>query len=77
MADEVEVFDVSDIFERAAKTAIEAFVVALPASIVFTDVPALLDVAAAAAFGAATAAASVVLNAVLAYSRSRKSKVQL
>jgi hypothetical protein len=77
MVDEVEVFDVSDIAERTVKTALEAFVIALPTAIVFTDLPALAATASAAAFGAATAGAAVVLNVVLQFSRSRKSKVQL
>lgn len=77
MTDEVEVFDISDIAERAVKTALEAFCVALPAVIVFADIPALADVAAAGGLAAATGFASVVVNAVLAYARSKRSKVQL
>ena len=81
MADEVdvqevetEVFDVSDIVERAVKTGVEVGLVGLPIlAITEVDQAVLL----AAAIAAGSAAASVVLNAVLQWSRSRKSKVQL
>lgn len=75
MTDEVpvDVFDVSDIVERAVKTALEAGIGAVPFVLV-TDVtkPALV----AAGIAAASAFASVVVNAVLQYARSKKSKVE-
>lgn len=71
------VFDVSDIFERAVKTAVEAFVVALPSALVFTDLSSLESAAVAGGFAAATAAASVVLNAVLSWAQSEDTEVQL
>lgn len=77
MVDEVEVFDVSDIFERTVKTGLEAFVVALPAVLVFSDVEALIAVAGAAGLAAATAAVALVVNVVLQYARSKSSRVQL
>ena len=73
---EVEVFDVSDITERAVKTGVEAFVVALPAGLVFSDAAVAIVTAKAAGFSACLAAASVVVNTVHQWSKSKKSKVQ-
>lgn len=72
---QTEVFDVSDIVERAAKTAAEVFIVNVPVFAALTDVQ--LPVLLAAASAAGAAALSVVLNAVLQWSRSRKSRIQL
>jgi predicted DsbA family dithiol-disulfide isomerase len=77
MADEVdpvEVFDVSDIVERAVKTALEVGIAAVP-FVLITDVskPALV----AAGISAGSAFLSVVVNAVQQYARSKKSHVQL
>ena len=74
MVDEVEVFDVSDIAERAIKTALEVGIAAIP-FVLITDVskPALV----AAGISAGSAFLSVVVNAVQQYARSKKSHVQL
>lgn len=77
MVDEVQVFDVSDIFERAVKTALDVFIVALPASLVLNDVPVLADLAGAAGLAAASAFVSVLINAVQQYARSKSSEVKL
>jgi len=74
MVDEVEVFDVSDITERAIKTALEVGIAAVP-FVLITDVskPALV----AAGIAAGSAFLSVVVNAVQQYARSKRSHVQL
>jgi hypothetical protein len=71
---EVEVFDLSDIAERAIKTGVEVGIVGLPIlHIADVDQATLL----AAAIAAGCAAASVVLTAVLQWSRAKKSRVQV
>jgi hypothetical protein len=77
MPEETEVFDVSDITERAVKTAIEAGFVAVPVALFAAPGADYRALAVAFAFAAGTAAASVVLNAVQQWARSRSSHVQL
>ena len=72
--EEVQVFDVSDITERAVKTAVEAGIAAVP-FVAFTDISYPVLVAAGMAAGAA--GVSVILNALKQWSQSKKSKVQL
>ena len=74
MADEVQVFDVSDIANRAFKTFLQAGLGSIP-FVLITDVtqPALV----AAGIAAASAALAVVFNAVAQYAASKRSKVQL
>lgn len=74
MADETFVIDVSDVFERAVKTAIEAGLASFP-FVVVTDVskPALV----AAGIAAASAGLAVILNTVKQYAEHRSTKVQL
>lgn len=56
--------DVKDIIVRAAKTAVQAFLVAAPVEVIVGgDLPALK----AAAIGAGAAALSVIWNALLQY----------
>jgi hypothetical protein len=71
------VFDLSDIAERAIKTAVEAFIVALPVVIVISDLPGLVEAAAAGGIAAGSAAISVVLNKVLEWARSEDTEIQL
>lgn len=68
MADE-SVFNVGDILERAALTAIEAFLVVVPIDQVFSTDPSVLR---AAGISAGAAALSVVINAVKQYLQSRQ-----
>lgn len=72
--DDVEVFDLSDITERAVKTALEVGFASIPFVLV-TDIskPALVS----AGIAAGSAFLSVVINAVQQYARSKKSHVQL
>ena len=74
MADGTVVFDVSDIFERAVKTAGEAALGAVP-FVMVTDVtkPALV----AAGIAAASAFASVVVNTLHQYFSAKSTKVEL
>lgn len=75
--EDVEVFDVSDIVERAVKTGIEAGFVAVPVALFAAPGADYKSLAVAFAFAVGTAAASVVLNTVQQWARSRKSHVQL
>ena len=62
--------DIKDVLTRAFKTAVEVFVVALPAGLVFSDAAAAIVTAKAAGLSAAAAGAAVVLNAILAWAQS-------
>jgi hypothetical protein len=60
--------DVRDIFVRAAKTFVQVFLVAVPATIITTDQP--LPVIYAGAISAGAAALAVIWNAALQWSNS-------
>ena len=76
MIDEVAVFDVSDILERAVSTAAEVALVGLPA--LFAALKGPNSRAALLAFGVAAGAAavSVLKNAAREFLNARKARVQ-
>ena len=76
MVDEVEVFDVSDILERAVSTAVEVALVGLPALFVALKGPNARAALLAFGVAAGAAAVSVLKNAARDFFNARKARVQ-
>lgn len=76
MVDEVTVFDVSDILERAVSTAAEVAAVGLPALFVALKGPNARAALLAFGIAAGASALSVVKNAARDYFNAKKARVQ-